>query len=239
MQCTTANKYKTDSTEVYGDYQEERLAIGFTYFTNFTQSRQLLQDKLIALYLDKKKQEAVVDKRCIFMMGTPGSGKTTEAERIAPLNDAFIIDADIFKEALPEFHEFPRRLASGVVHREAALLAAIVQRRVEAMGINIIIDNASANRTWVEAELQRLRARGYRLEMVRTVLEKSKCYCRCQARSRHVPRVVIDQIYKQVDSTFLYVHDLFDHVRVVHTGFTRGGGHYYRRAHPNPLAERE
>jgi predicted kinase len=216
MQCTTANTYKTDSTEVYGDYQTERIALGFGYFPNFTRERQQLQDKLLTLYIGEKKREASKSKLCTFMMGTPGSGKTTEAEALAT-NGAFIIDADLFKEALPEFHEFPRRLASGVVHREAALLAAILQRRAEALGIDIIVDSASANLAWLEGEMARLRAAGYHLELVRTVLEKPKCYGRCQARGRHVPRFVIDQIYDQVNATFLRVHDQFDQVRVVHT----------------------
>jgi predicted ABC-type ATPase len=216
MQCTTANTYKSDSTDVYGDYREERQALGFSYFSNFTRDRQALQDKLIRLYIGDKKRERVENPTCTFMMGTPGSGKTTEADHISK-GGAFVIDADLFKEALPEFREFPRRLASGVVHREAAYLAAILQRRIESLGVDFIVDNASANRTWLEGEITRLRAQGYRLELVRTVLEKSKCYGRCQSRGRHVPRFVIDQIYEQVNATFLHVHDKFDRVRVIHT----------------------
>ena len=220
MQCTTANKYKADGTEVYGDYMAERSALGFAYFSNYTQARQLVQDQIITSIIGEKKERVQrtyweLRPLCTFMMGTPGSGKSTEAARIC---DALtvVIDADQFKEALPEFREFPRRIASGVVHHEAALLAAIMQRRVEPLGWDIIVDNACANLKWLETEIARLRDH-FRLELVRTVLEKSQCRARCQARGRHVPGFVIDQIYDQVNTSFLKVHDSFSRVRVVHT----------------------
>jgi adenylate kinase family enzyme len=222
MQCTTAKRFASDTGKVAGEYAEERQAIGFLYFPNFSIERQALQDEIIKEW-SKKIEGTKGEKTCTFMMGAPGSGKSTEAARIASAYKDYygsppvIIDVDWFKDKLPEFRTFPRHLASGVVHREAGLLAALAQRRAERDGCNIVIDNASANVEWLAGELERLRERGYRLELVRTVATRATCLERCGKRGRHVPRFVVTQIHVTLNKAFMQVRDQFDRVRVVHT----------------------
>lgn len=208
---TTSKQFASKTHEVSGEYARERGEVGFTYFPNFKLSRQALQDSILAKWEDNITQHA--EKKCTFMMGAPGSGKSTEAARIGDP----IIDADWYKTELPEFHTFPRYLASGVVHREAGLLAAVAQRRAEHRGICYTIDTASSNAGWVRGEILRLRDRGYQINLVHMDTHLDVCRARCTSRNRHVPEFVISRVHADVHTTFTEVYSLFDQVRTVCT----------------------
>lgn len=214
MQCTTAKTFCQSGQDVTAAFARERLEIGFQYFPNFSIARQIIQDEILEQFWKKIPLDPPVRPTAIFMLGAPGSGKSTEAARIPT---QVLIDADYFKIRLPEFNTFPKFLASGVVHKEATLLAALSQRRAEHLGINVVVDGACANADWLDRECTRLRERGYRLEMVHTVLSRTKCINRCAARSRHVPKFVIDKLYCDADATFRLLNNKFDHVREINT----------------------
>lgn len=214
MKCTTVNRWRSDSQEVQPAFARERLALGFNYFPNFQLARQTLQDAIIQTLFTPG---AAPGQNYTFMMGVPGSGKSTAARARAQQQPAVVIDADWFKTQLPEFHQFPRHLASGVVHREAACLAAIAQRHAETLNVNIIIDMAAANFDWLTAEIARVRALGRPLTLIYTRTAPACARARCHARERHVPDFVIAKLDQQITETYMRVRDQFDQVEIIET----------------------
>lgn len=131
-----------------------------------TPEREYMRDNIInAEFNDQmskgpKKQE----KKATLILGLPGSGKSTIANALSNQNGAFIVDADNFKNRIPEFQKDKRMVSA--VHHESVNMADKFRNNLADQGYNMIIGKVGGDFRSVSGILDELQEKGYQLDVV-------------------------------------------------------------------------
>lgn len=207
LKNTTTIKYKSNGKKVYGKFIKERENISFNYFSNYIESRQYWQDHIVEQLLHKHIK--FNKPTLIFMIGRPGSGKTTYVKNT--YKNHVLLDPDIIKPYFEEFIKLPINIASGIVHREAVYITYIAQRVAERLRYNIVIDRSVYPDNWLHNEISRLKLENYTIEICEIDTSLQECYDRCKLREqktkRHVPKFIIDKIVPDIVKFISKIHN--------------------------------
>lgn len=108
----------------------------------------------------EKKQE----RKATLILGLPGSGKSTIANPLAQATGSFIVDADNFKNRIPEFQK--DRIMVSAVHHESVNLSNAFRNNLAKQGYNMIIGKVGGDYKSVEDTINTLSDNGYQVEVI-------------------------------------------------------------------------
>ena len=149
-----------------------------------------------------KKEE----RRATLLLGLPGSGKSTIAAPLMKEMNAFIIDADNFKNRIPEFQKDHKMVSA--VHHESVDLADKLRKNLSEQGYNMIIGKVGGDYESIEGILNELQDKGYRIDVIvndvpmKTVLQRAEERYDSGKTDRLVPFWTTKTADKNVFNTF-------------------------------------
>lgn len=151
-------------------------------------------------------------KTAIFMLGSPGSGKSFIAKRVAAeKNIKSIVDCDFWKTQHPEYdpknpskvHEWSKKRADA----ELALLIAHDE--------TFIYDGTGANAEALVQRINTAQAAGYKTEIVYVSCPLQKCIQRNATRERSVSEEMLREKHSTIAISFEIVSKYVDAVTVI------------------------
>lgn len=170
----------------------------------FWSSRAYLTGDLeatITHLLGKAKSYAEGDistgREAVIVIGSPASGKSTIAERLASILKAAIVDCDDCKPIIPEYGQ-----GEGVqaVHDESSLLSNFVLDRLMEEGANLAIPKVGKNPETISELIDLLVEEGYRVTLVNVSVDPDECARRMTRRFLETGRLIHPQYMEQVGS---------------------------------------
>jgi predicted kinase len=146
----------------------------------------------------------------IFMMGLPAAGKSTYAVRQFKSTHNFI-DPDQIKTLHPEYdpenafviHDWSTDVAENLFN--AALMA----------GGNWLLDGTGTNSEAMVRKMSMARAHGFTVKLVYVTVSRETSLRRAALRERKVPRAVIEEKARNIETSFRLVSPHADSVVVV------------------------
>ena len=208
----TSDFYRVASSKGHiGKYKHIRATLDAAYHGTYSHERQALQDDLLDALLAGAGGGKDVPW-IIFTAGAMGSGKSRTFDflvekRIIPLRELQILDSDVFKAALPEWHGYLQRdaLSAGFQTRhESGYLLEIAQEYALQRRRHIWVDGSLRDGDWYEAEFKRIRRAhpDYKIAIVHVVANRAAVQRRVHSRAattgRHVPEREIDDSIHRV-----------------------------------------
>lgn len=162
------------------------------------------------------------DAQAYIVMGSPASGKSGIAERLADENGAYILDSDYAKRKFPEYRHY--KGGASLVHREAdkiifnsenSLFVHCVYNRC-----NMVIPLVGRTVGSVEDICLKLMEAQYRIHIIDVALDRYQCVCRAYRRfqktNRYVPlSYVFDEVGNEPERIYFLIkrayagHDSF------------------------------
>ena len=203
-----------------------------------TQERQLLRSKIVndefEAQLEKGPKEK--GKKATLLLGLPGSGKSSIATPLSKEMGAFIVDADNFKNRIPEFQKDHKMVSA--VHHESVDLANNFMNALSDQDYNMIIGKVGGDYESVKYILDDLHNKGYEIDVILNDLPFEEAIDRTIGRydRGETDRLIPFWTLKVADSG---VFDTFDSV-LKHPGVK--GGKIYSNDVPkgsNPLLLKE
>jgi predicted ABC-type ATPase len=137
--------------------------------------------------------EVAAGKRAVLVIGGPGSGKSTLALKIATRERAAIVDADLVKEALPEYDDGQGTQA---VHRESAEIAHLVADAFIARGENFIWPRTGSTASSIRRIAENAKANGYALDLINVDVSEDEAARRVVKRFLETGRMVQARVVK-------------------------------------------
>ncbi|MFP3728089.1 AAA family ATPase [Priestia filamentosa] len=144
--------------------------------------------------------------KLIYMIGLPGSGKSTVAKEVAKKERAVILSTDELRREM---------FYSETSQKKTNLLYYELFRRVEihlAQGRNVIIDATNTERGYRMLALKHLKATQKECYYLNTPYEV--CLKRNRSRKRKVEEYILLKMYKQLD--FPILSEGWDQIHIVH-----------------------
>lgn len=131
-----------------------------------TPERQFLRKKLVNDEFEQQLKDGPKkkEKRATLLLGLPGSGKSTIAKPLMKQMGAFIIDADNFKNRIPEFQKDKKMVSA--VHHESVMLSDDFRKGLSDDGYNMIIGKVGGDYESVEYILNELSDKGYKIDLI-------------------------------------------------------------------------
>lgn len=126
-----------------------------------TAARQQLRTE----WLDKVYGEGArrQERRVTLVLGPPAAGKSQAvAKALVERLGALLVDADVFKELIPEFEGGP---GAGVVHKESARLAAQLYKRALKAGDNIVMPRVGKSLAGLLEDIRKFHEAGYTIDL--------------------------------------------------------------------------
>ena len=157
--------------------------------------------------MQRQEEKQVREKKMVFMMGAPASGKSTIAQTL----HLRIIDSDAIKERHPDYDP----LNPSVLHQWSAVEMEKEFQKAVLEEESVVIDGTGANSDRTVRRVTEAKANGFRTELVYVTVSLKTCLERNQRRPRHVPDEVIISKYHDVKYAFEIVAKYVDAVRVV------------------------
>jgi predicted kinase len=171
---STEKNYRTNDREFCGRFEKIRQRLDYEYHTNYTCSRQRVQDIIIGSMLKSTK---LVDKdtgrQCsaptrpwiVFTAGVMGAGKThtirqLDAKGQFPLESFVSVDPDEIRRLLPEFQSYVDtcpELAGELTRKEAGMMAEILTEAALERGQNVLVDGSLWDAAWYQKYFTTLR----------------------------------------------------------------------------------
>ena len=128
-------------------------------------SREMLRQKIVQEEFESQNPENKrKEKKATIILGLPGSGKSRIANMIANENGAFIIDADNFKQRIPEFQK--DQLMLSAVHGESVDLSNRFRNELGQEGYNMIIGKVGGDIDSVDYVVKELAEQGYGINVI-------------------------------------------------------------------------
>ena len=118
-----------------------------------------------------------------IILGLPASGKSSIADPLKTQYSSFEIDADIFKDYIPEYRK--NAAAVSQVHEESSDLTKEFQKRVMAEGYNMVIPKVGGNKEKMAKIIGQLKEAGYTVNLTLAQLPIDKALERDMGRYVH------------------------------------------------------
>ena len=217
---TTEDNYCTNKIEYVGRYSELRKILDYTYHKHYTPERQLLQDKLMALFNSTVVRDMNTGQLCerpdvnwiVFTAGPMGAGKShtlvnLSSKDLFPLESFVRVDPDSLRELLPETKEYIRlnaATAGNCTQKEVGYLAEILTLYALQQGKNVLVDGSLRDSEWYRKYIQALRTQYNQIKVaiLHVTASEKTIFARCKKREavtgRHVPESIIKDTMKQL-----------------------------------------
>lgn len=217
---TTEQNYCTEKVEYVGRYCEFRKVLDYSYHKHYTPERQLLQDKIMALFNSTVVRDMNTGQLCerpdvnwiVFTAGPMGAGKShtlvnLSSKGMFPLESFVRVDPDSLRELLPETKEYIRLNPSTAGHctqKEVGYLAEILTLYALQQGKNVLVDGSLRDSEWYRKYIQALRAQYnlIKVAILHVTASEKTILARCKKREavtgRHVPESVIRDTMRQL-----------------------------------------
>lgn len=161
-------------------------------------------DWLIARAADAAGPEGVArEKRALFIIGYPGAGKSTFVERFARRMRGAFVDADLAKTIIPEYDG---GAGSQRVHNESARLRLEAVAELAARGDNIVFETVGNSAEGVLANVNRLKAQGYDVQLAHVRVDPDEAvrrsWRRWLATGRSIQPQYARMVYGKVEPAF-------------------------------------
>lgn len=173
IEKSTEKNHKSTNMHFYGPYAHIRKTLDYSYHSNYTRERQLLQDAIISHFMRKPK---IVDDEgqvgttptlpfIVFTAGAMGVGKShviqyLHKHRYFPLSSFVIADPDEIRNHFPEYNvyksESPLK-AGELTKKEAGYIVEILSCAAIQAGKNILIDGSLRHSEWYSDYFARLK----------------------------------------------------------------------------------
>ncbi|CAM9413400.1 unnamed protein product [Ectocarpus fasciculatus] len=154
-------------------FGEARSLLDYSYHSHYTLERQQVQDNILQEALRTKTPGSLENPWAVFTAGAMGAGKShvmgVLGERgLFPMEDFVQVDPDRLRRRLPEMEGYVRSdpgTAGSLTHKEAGLLAEVLQETALLQGRNILVDGSMRNGEWYAEHVGGLRRRYPRLRV--------------------------------------------------------------------------
>ena len=137
--------------------------------------------------------QVAAGKRAVLVIGAPGSGKSTLALKIAARERAGIVDADLVKEALPEYDDGQ---GTQEVHRESAEIAHLVANEFIRRGENFIWPRTGSTASSIRRIADTAKAHGYSVDLINVDVSEDEAARRVVKRFLETGRMVQARVLK-------------------------------------------
>ncbi len=143
------------------------------------------------------------------MVGAPGSGKSTEAKKIADREKAVVVSGDDIRAEL---------YGSAQIQGNWTEIHDRIEEEVEkaaALGRTVILDGTHYRSTYRREAIAMLKSYGYsRVEAVVVNPTLATCLKRNFTRSRNVPEYVVKNMHQKLQGSLKHIYnEEFDHIR--------------------------
>lgn len=211
-----------DNNDLHGPFKEFRKMMDTSYFSNYTKSRQKLQDNILKKYLqccdnndnqNDKIKRIYKDPWIFFTCGPFGAGKThslryLDKQGVLNLDEYIHIDPDKLKYELPEAQEYILKdpLNAGTnLHKESTFLALMLQYIVLEEGRPMIIDGSLRNFQWNKQHMLKIRTDypQYSLGIIKIEASIETMLERSYARGLVTGRIVAEELIVGVANDIL------------------------------------
>jgi predicted ABC-type ATPase len=187
----------------------------------FTPERQALHDKLVAESVDGIPSSE--NPTYVIMGGGPAAGKSSilDSGLVSVPKDTVEVNADVFKEKLPEWGNGGPGVSS-MVHAESSYLAKRTQAAAFERKQNVVLDGTGdTSVTSMNKKIDTAKANGYRVEANYVSLPTEMAIPIAEARAlrsgRDVPVTFIRSQHAGVSQTFPAIAHKFDSVKLYDT----------------------
>jgi predicted ABC-type ATPase len=162
----------------------------------------------------------------IFTGGGPCSGKSAVVEHLKEVvsRRLAVLDADKFKEGLPEYREMVGQgddTAANYVHEESSQLVKAAVARAIRKRVSFVYDSTFSNPDFIRGTIKRLRAEGYKVVIGFADRPPELAYVseveRAKDTGRKVDKAVVFEKNATAVATFSQLHSLADEVYVFST----------------------
>jgi adenylate kinase family enzyme len=133
-------------------------------------------------------------KRAVLLIGAPGSGKSTLALKIAALERAGILDADLVKAVLPEYEG---GLGTQAVHRESAEIAHLLANEFILNEENFVWPRTGYTAGSIRRIAENLKAHGYSVDLINVDVSEDEAARRVVKRYLKTGRMVQARFLKE------------------------------------------
>lgn len=190
--------------------------------------RETLHESILRKSLNKG--ESSKKPIAVLVGGGTASGKSTVLNKeIMPIFQknkipVVMIDADDFKNQLPEYGSFKRKNTKSAafrVHEESADLTEVAIDRAIKQKKNLIFDGTMKNTPKYKKLVKRLRKNGYKISIVVVTvpveIAKDRSRKRAKRTGRFVPMAVVEKSHAGVPKTFRSIKNDVDNYVVYDT----------------------
>jgi len=199
------NQYKYNET--YADIRKE---LNSLYHSNYTIERQILQDKIITELVSVGR--SIERPWLVYVAGAIGAGKTYTIRKFSekhffPLIAFVVIDLDRIKCMLPDMEKFIENdpdTASNRVHKEACLIAEIIERQAIKLNKCILIDGFIRDLQWYQKRIgtDSLDHPNYLFALIHVVAPSELIYDRLEKRTiktgRNIPLITTEKSIEEI-----------------------------------------
>ena len=134
------------------------------------------------------KGQPKAEKKVVFVMGKPGSGKSTiEAEPLIKKLKAVLVDSDEAKKLFPEFDNGK---GAGVIHEESTNVAAQLIVRATEKGHNMVIPIVGSSFESLSGKMAILKEKGYKVYVHNVDIPGDESYRRSFVRYLNTGRLI-------------------------------------------------
>lgn len=213
---STEKNYEADHKDIiqkqfHGKYAEIRKTLDYNYHSNYTRSRQLVQDSIIDNILRKPLiHDQDTGHTCtttsskpwiVFTAGPMGAGKSWTIRHLAdrgdfPLEAFVVVDPDEIRRHLPEYETYVSlnsKTAGDLTRKEAGLLSEILTLVSIENRYNVLQDGSLRDADWYEKYFQGLRKKypdNLKLAILHVTAPPKVVHERAARRAKKTGRVV-------------------------------------------------
>jgi dephospho-CoA kinase len=212
LSLSTEENYESSHETFHGKFQSIRSSLDYSYHSNYTPQRQLLQDTIISILLSKSN-ENIIDSdgvSCtspknpwiVFTAGAMGSGKSYTIKQLHkydrfPLDTFITVDPDEIRRLLPEFECYLSHnpeMAGEHTRKEAGFLAEMLTQIALKNGKNVLVDGSLKDAEWYHDYFHLLRneygENGLRIGILHVTAPREAVFERARVRSKITRRIV-------------------------------------------------